>query len=213
MEHRARPGDADGRGAGQGLPGSGGGLQRRLHLFERVEAGLGERVGLEDEVEPGDVVAVGGGGGLGADVPRLGRHADGLADESIEEAAVGSVAGGLPSGWVSERTSAMLSIESSLRRQLGDCLAPFRRAEVDEGWWTSARRRAQFTDGEIPPDGVRADHAGRIRVQIAQLAVVGFGQGTDHRQGEEHEQADRENRQRMGDDQVGDPSPESMAGR
>ena len=47
-------------------------LQRVLDLFESVEAGFGEGVGLEDDVEPGDVVAVGGQGGLGADVPRLG---------------------------------------------------------------------------------------------------------------------------------------------
>ena len=54
-----------------------------------LQAGLGEGVGLEDEVEPGDVVAVGGGGGLSADIPRLGRQADRLAGEPIEEPAIG----------------------------------------------------------------------------------------------------------------------------
>ena len=71
-------------------------------------------------------------------------------------------------------------------------------------------RRAQFAGGEIPSDGGGPDDAWSIRVQPAELAVVGFASGTDCRQGKENDQADRENRQRMGDDQVGDKRPESL---
>ena len=35
------------------------------------------------------MIAVGGQGGLNADVPRLGRHADGLAGDSIQQTTLG----------------------------------------------------------------------------------------------------------------------------
>ena len=42
-----------------GLAAAGRGGQDLLHRLQRLEARLGERVGLEDDVEPGDVVQVG----------------------------------------------------------------------------------------------------------------------------------------------------------
>ena len=71
-------------------------------------------------------------------------------------------------------------------------------------------RRAQFTGGEIAPDGRRSDHTGIIRIEAAQLAMVGLAPGTDGGQRKEHQQADRKNWQGMGDDKISDTRPESV---
>ena len=46
--------------------------------------------------------------------------------------------GGLPSGWVSERTSAMFSIESSLRLSSAMVSRPAGERKSSSGWWTRA---------------------------------------------------------------------------
>ena len=53
--------------------------------------------------------------------------------------------------------------------------------------------------------------AGPVGVEVGELVVVRLGPGPDHRQGEQRHQADRQDRHRVPDDQVGDAHPEARA--
>ena len=99
----------------QRLPGRRGGLEGLAHALEGLQAGLGEGVGLEDDVEARDVVGIGRVGRLDADVSGFGTDPQRLVGEPPEQAPSAGPPSGLPTGWVSERTSATWSMASSRR--------------------------------------------------------------------------------------------------
>ena len=207
VDHRGRARQADGPGPFQGL-------SRRPRLpddladpLEGIEAGLGEGIRLEDDVEPRDVTDIGRVGRLDADVSGLGRALRRAVGELGQEALV------RPAERLADRLGERADLgHRSIAceppadlRDRGPALAPNGSPAgiVDQG-----RGRAELAHGEVAPDDLGADHARAVGVEVGELVVVRPGPGAHDRQGEQGHQADRQDRHRVPDDQVGGVHPE-----
>ena len=168
VDRRGRAGQADGARPLEGLTGRRGGQDGQAHAIEGLEAGLGEGVGLEYDIEPRDVVGVGRVGwpdadvsGFGPDPQRLVGH---LTGELAEEAPVG------PGG---QRLAHRLGQRADLGDEVDglespadfrDGLPPPGRPEIQRRVLDQDRGRAELADGEVPPDHLGSDDARPIGI-------------------------------------------------